>query len=204
MELNIPAGKQIILLNGSESIVNVPITLATDISVTLSSSFGPILGDMNNKFLTIASQVTQDLGWGGVSGSFKEMGYQVWQGTDTCKFSFDAIFHMKTSAREDVWIPAMTLAKLPLPIESEDNNTIGLKAPGPSILSAFGDNVKYKAKNNFSVRIGKLYLPNAIIKGAEPTMSSETDEDGYPIWVSIKLDVESLFTATTKLINGWL
>ena len=53
-----------------------------------------------------------------------------------------------------------------------------------------------------SVEVGKiLYLQSAVIKSAEPIFSNETDENNYPIWSKVSLDIVSVMTATTRLLD---
>ena len=40
------------------------------------------------------------------------------------------------------------------------------------------------------------------MKRAEPTWSLETDSNGYPIWGKIALDINSLSTATTDMLDN--
>jgi len=203
--MNIPKGKEVkIAVNGKgifEGLSNSPkMTLYSDLTLTLRSQFSPLLGDQSSSartLLGVVGQLSRDVLGFGFSGQFKEQGYQVWTSTDPIRFSIEVMFHMKTSAKNDVFYPSQALMKLPLPYTSEKG--IGLTAPGPSIAEAMGTTTQYGTR--YSFRCGVFYLPNVIVEAVEPTMSSETDSEGYPIWCQLKIDISSIFTATQNEIN---
>lgn len=198
--LTIPRGKQVILsVNGEQLVPNIPLVLSTDITISLQSRFESLLGDTSNKLIQVLSGITESTIGTGMTGRFKEMGYQIWAGTDPISFAFSIKLNMHTSGKTDVLEPAKVLCKLPLPYE--DNNSVGLVAPGPSVLDAMKINSKYKQECSF--RCGIFYLPSVIVTGAEPTFSTECDEEGYPIWCDIKFDVISIYTATRKMVDSW-
>ena len=199
--VTIPRGKEVKLaINGNPVLADYPsarMILSTDITISLQSRFESLLGDTSSKLIQILSGITESTTGVGLSGKFKEQGYQIWAGTDPVSFAFSIKLNMYTSGKTDVVEPAKLLCQLPLPYL--DDNSVGLVAPGPSVLSAMGYNAKYEQSCSF--RCGIFYLPQVIITTAEPTFSTECDEDGYPIWCDIKFDVISIYTATRQLIS---
>jgi hypothetical protein len=203
----IPKGKEVkIAANGKNILNDKRMFLSSEITLSLTSSFQHLLGDQSNNALTVlgvVSGVTESLTGKGFTGKFAELGYQIWTSTEPVRFSFEVLFNMITNAKTDVLEPAKILMNLPLPIDKSKTKEggIGLKAPGPSIVEALNKEAKYSKR--YSFRCGSFYLHNIIIKTVEPTFSSDVDENGFPIWCQLKIDVESLFTATQDQINNF-
>jgi hypothetical protein len=199
----IPKGKVItILKNGSDDIMpsGVVLTLDTEVTLSLQSHFEQLIGNTTLKAGTVLSGAIKAFTGETVSGSFKQAGYQIWTGTDPLTFAFSTTLNMKTSALRDVFAPAKILMNLVLPEEASGNG-FGLNAPGPTIVDALGTKTNYSKQ--YSFRCGIIYLPSIIITKAEPTFSDDVDEQGYPIWCTLQIEVSSVFTATTDLINGF-
>ena len=206
--ITIPAGKELRLFKqGSPLVSTVKIYIAEELTISLSSTFGPLMGGgSTNKLFSILGTIMRDVTGFGFSGQFKQMGFQIWEGTDPLSMSCTVRFDMGSAnlynAYQEVYLPTMILAKLPLPDDGNLKNGVGLIAPGPSILSAFGSTQSYAASNIISLEVGNiLRIPQVIIRKAEPTFSDMTDENGYPIWSKIQLDIVSVFTATTSMLD---
>ena len=207
--IRIPSGKILRLNLGGTSVTgNIPIVLEEDITLSLSSNFSPLMGGGNaNKLAGILGSVSRDVLGFGFSGQFKEMGFQMWTGTDPLGFSAQVGFYMGSTnvndAKVEVYEPAISLMKLPLPDDSgSDGAGIGLVAPGPSLLSILNKTAVSKSTKLISMQIGKIIRVNSVIvKKAEPTFSTETDSNGYPIWAKIRLDISSTVTATVQLLK---
>jgi len=201
--IKIPQGKRIrILKNGQEVLPSgINLTLDSEIQLSLSSQFSPLFGESPNTALTVIGSVTKEIaGWGG-SGSFKEMGYQVWQGTKPISFNFTTTLHMTYSGKKEVLDPAKILMKIPLPATQNLTEGFGLLAPGPSILALFD---KTKAKTDlYSIRIGMVYIDKVLIERVEPTFSSECDSEGYPTYISLTVECSSLYVATQTMIDNF-
>lgn len=103
---------------------------------------------------------------------------------------------MKTNAYTDVYLPATKLMKLPLP--GEDRNG-GLIFPGPTVLQALGLSSR---SNTYSIKIGNLFFYPVVFQKVEPTFSLETDINGYHIWIILKIDIKTIYTATTNAISN--
>lgn len=200
----VPRGKIVKIRKGTTDILEgkQPMVLDSEVSINFKSNFESLVGDATGKALTLISGITSDLGVGSITGKFKEMGYKIWTGTEPCTFSFTTTFNMITSAYEDVMLPSSKLIQLCLPTDGDlSKKEIGLVAPGPSLFAVF--NGELSQKENYSIRIGAFYLPKIIIESVEPAYSSDVDEDGFPIWCTLKIDVLSLFTATTNMVDDF-
>lgn len=204
--MTIPKGKIISIRVGDSDIFSdagieiVPqITIDTEITINLQSKFDSLLGSGANKVLGVFSGTAYSLTGKSFTGQFKEMGYRYWTGTEPITFSFDTKLCMKTSARKDVFEPAKVLMKLPLPKLAKKGEGFGLIAPGPSILDAL--DIETKFSRMYSFRCGVFYLPSVVFEKAEPTWSSEVDEEGYPIWCKLQMEISSLYTANTDMID---
>ncbi len=206
--IKIPLGK-ILKLNKKGGIPvtgDIPMVLEEDITLSLSSSFSSLMGSGGgSKLLTLLGMASRDLLGFGFSGKFKEMGFQMWTGTDPLGFSAQVGFYMGSTnsndAKIEVYQPALALMKLPLPDDSKmEEGGIGLIPPGPSIISVLKP--KSSIGKVISMQIGKILRINSVIvKKAEPTFSTEVDSNGYPIWARVRLDISSTVTATVQLLT---
>jgi len=219
----VPAGKKLLLHQGGEPIPEgVDCVLEENITLSLSSTFAPIVSGGLPTMFKILAQAISTFTKHEISVGFKQLGYQLWQSTDPLSFGATIGFYMDTNAKKDVYLPSIELMKLPLPSEITSNGA--LRAPGPTIFSLLSDinqsgNVgliekagysiedrkKLGRKSNISLQIGEIiYLPHVIVKKAEPTFSIETDSNGYPIWSKIRLDISSIYLATTDMLDNRL
>lgn len=202
MRIPVTKGKEVkIAMNGANILPNNKIILSSEITLTLTSTFKELLGESAGTavdILQMISQTIRDTTGANFGVRFKEQGYKIWSGAQPIRFSFETQFDFKTSGKKDVLTPAKELMKLCLPTEG----TIGLVAPGPSVLTALNADIgKAEYKRQYSFRCGAFYLPSVVIETVEPTWSSEVDSQGYPMWCALKIDVSSIFTATTNQID---
>ena len=207
----IPKGKTLSIMQGKTAITNVPLILEEEVTLSLSSSFKPIFGGGNTKVDIAGATVADIFGKGyGFSSRFKEFGYQFWENTDPLSFNATITFHMGIlglyRGRIEVYEPAIALSQLPLPRtgQTAGNGTLeNLIAPGPpptSLLNIDGYKGKYQ---KISLQIGNvLYVNDIIVKRAEPTFSTESDDEGYPIWSKVNLDIQSVETATVEMLSN--
>lgn len=209
--MTIPRGRKVQIFSSGSLITGVPLILEEDVTISLSSSFAPLVdsGPASNLIGLLGNLSADTLGFG-FSGQFKQAGFQVWKGTDPLQITFNVGLYMKTDALVDVIRPAKALMRIPLPLEGDDGNTgsFGLTPPGPSILEVFREgsgNTSAVSGKNISVVIGNtINLKKAIIKSVEPTFSSETDENDYPIWCKLKVDISSIYTATASMVDEYI
>jgi len=133
-------------------------------------------------------------------------------------------------AKKEVYDPVMDLQSLTLPTEGEGGNLISpgpsslevlketaetlqesqqskqLNRIGTAFGVAVGRGQEEQSRKNMrqiSLKIGNIIdIDYVVVKKAEPTWSSEVDENGYPIWATISMDIQSLFTATKEMLTG--
>jgi len=210
----IPSGKLLRIHQNKKNVVPVPMVLDEPVTVNLNSSFGPIMkqGGTISKGLDMLGAVLAQATKGKMQfgGQIVTLGLHVWEGTDPITLNVTVTFHVdKTDVNglEQVVKPAETLIAIPLP--DTGNFEIGqdgfgevlqkiskytLVAPGPTAAALIN---KDEGFNVYSIEIGQIVrLPKAIIKKAEPTWATETDDRGYPMWCKINLDIQSVYTGT--------
>lgn len=202
--IDIPRGKKLIILDKAVSfpVSGGPMLLDEDIQFTLSSTFSPVIQNAGNIYFNLIGGLIERYTKFGVSGQFKEFGFQVWESTDPLSFSPTVSFYMDTNAKTDVYDRAIDLVSLPLPTDARKGEGIGLIGPGPSVATVLGAEVGVKRGKELSMQVGNiLYVGDIIVKKAEPVFSTDTDENGYPIWAKVRLDIISLTTATVYMIK---
>lgn len=200
MALVVPSGSKVVIKQGTSAITGKELLLENDLTLSLQSNFAPLVDSQSNNWLTAIGQISNDLTGFGFSGQFKQMGFQIWQTTQPLAISLTVGLYRRTDAYADVVYPAKQLMKLPLPGEGPAGN---LQPPGPSLLDALAESSDVTTGKNISVRIGRLlHLKRVLISKVEPTFSSKTDENGNPIWIKLTMDISTLFTATSPMIDG--
>jgi len=204
--IKIPKGKTIrISVNTKPILSEYDMIIESDVTLSLSSSFEPFLGGGSGKLIDAIGAISKKKTGHGFSSKFKQLGIQTWTGTDPMSVSSVTIgFYIdrrNPDAYKQVFLPIMELCKLPLP--SEGGELGSLIAPGPTVAAAFeGEEEKGEYSDIIGIEIGNIIrIPNAIIKKAEPTFSNETDENDYPIWGKVSLDIISVFTATKQALD---
>jgi len=197
-----PMGSSVKIYRNKEVITDVELLLEEDLVLNLSSTFAPLVSGEANKNFTAMSGFAQSKGFNvNFTGQFKQFGFQQWTSTAPLGFSFTIGLYMRTNAATDVMIPAYELMKLPLPTDLGNSNIkkgkIGLKAPGPSIGGALIDS------DNMFISVGPILINPIIVKKVEPTFGLYTDEMGNYTSCVLRIDVESVFTATTNMIDDF-
>lgn len=183
------------------SLADTPLVLEEDVTLNINTKYAPVVGVSTNVGLKVFSQLTRELTGFQVGTDFKELGFQLWESTEPLSVSITVGLYMKTNAQTEVWQPAKELMKIALPEELKGSAGFGLKAPGPTVLQALG--INKQSKDLLVIRIGNMKLYPAVITRVEPTISKETDQFNNPIWVKLRLDIQTIFTATTNLIDEW-
>ena len=201
--IQVPIGKTIRINVNGKSVTEVPMIIETDITFSLASGFEPIMGGGDSKLLNIIGSFSKELFGKGGSGQFKQLGMRLWTKTEPINMSVTIGFYMdKTNpnAYEQVYKPTIQLAHLTLPEEGGLGGS--LIAPGPTIWSSLSGQKTGEDGKLISIEVGKvLRLESAIVMKAEPTFSSEVDEQGgYPIWSKVSLEFGSIQTATTMML----
>lgn len=207
--ISIPKGKTVEFhVRGAplEGTGDILMLLEQDITITMSSTFNPVTKGTSSSAFTMLGGVLREAGRtelaGWATGQFKQLGFQVWEGTAPLSTSITVRLTMETDAYNDVVRPAMALAKICLPHEGSGGSLI---PPGPSVLNAFtGDEGRAEVGEIITCYIGSYALRNVIIKRAQPTFSRHIDDKGYPISATVELGVETIFSATTSLVDDML
>jgi hypothetical protein len=209
--IRIPRGRQIEILRDGESILpGFPLTIENDVTLSVSSSFNPLFsgGDPIQKLITQIGKAIASVGGTGFGGTLKQMGIQVWESTDPLSLNLVMSFYLgmknQWDGLEEVKRPIFELMKLTLPSEGKGGTLI---APGPSPLDVFkGVNEKLNIKTQtISLDLGGiLYLPEIIVKEVQPTFGKEIDDNGYPVWGQVSVDIQTLFIATSDLLDDEL
>ena len=225
--IKVPEGKKVYINGDGSPIVGVDLVLDEPITLNLASNWEPLMNKTAGaaKFLSVLGNVFSDATEGRVafSGQSPIFGYQIFTSGEPLSFNFTVTLYAdktNVNAKDQVLIPALVLAALPLPTRSKDG--LLLEPPGPSILSLIKglniignlfntgeaslaqkvkDQIDNLAGKIFSISIGKfLYLPMVIVPKAEPTFALETDEDGYPMWAKVNIDVKSVEIAHRQML----
>lgn len=232
--IKIPAGKKLLLQADGSPVVDVPLTLDEPVTLNLASNWEPLMNKAAGaaKFLSVAGSLLRDVTGGktGFSGQSPVFGYQVFVSGEPLTFNVTVTLHAdkrNVNAKEQVLVPALLLAVMPLPQKSQSG--LFLTPPGPSVAGllkgldlaenvasslsteeagvTFGTNIQQKINNLagkiLSVQIGQfLRVPMVICTKAEPTFSIETDEDGYPMWAKVNMDIRSVEIAHRDMLKG--
>lgn len=206
MKIEIPRGRRIIFqqdggpLPGTE---NAEFILSEDLTLSFSTRFSRAVDSSTSKTRKLIASVIRDLGSskvaGFIGGEFQQLGFQTWDSTEPLKFSLSLTLNMENDARAEVVEPAIALTKICLPVLGEGGALIG---PGPSVLSAIGKDEyvanKYKKIHCY---MGNFKIPDIVMETANPTFSSQTDQNGDPIWAKIEVSFSTLFTASTDMLD---
>lgn len=199
------------------SVIDKDLIFDEDLSFKLSSSFGSLWDAHGNNLMTMLSSLTK----GKIpSGQFVMQGMQIWQSTDPLSFSLTLKLVTINNAKEDVFIPALTLAQLPLPMKSKNANGVTnsmlatLIPAGPNILKILTEghfesindflaklNGGTDSKGTYNVNVcGYLEFVSVIITSCNPTFSKYVDESGYPISADVELEFTTCQIATTDML----
>jgi len=136
----------------------------------------------------------------GVATTTQELTSQIWNSSNSVDVTLPFIFVSRTSAYDDVVIPAYKVAGLTLPTETASSS---LSAPGPHLQIKSNDNtwfaVDTQGGEHLSLHIGtKFVLESVVVTNVNVEFDTMLDKDGYP--VKAKVDV-SIRTHTTPVRN---
>jgi hypothetical protein len=175
--------------------------LEEDITLKFSSNFQALVSnETNSGFVLITDFLNEKLGVN-IPTTFKQLGFQQWTGTEPLNFSFTIKKFVESNSEYDVIRPFQLLAKLAVP--KVINNKGGLEAPGPTALDIiFNKQSKNVHKASLSIQLGSVFIEKVVIQGVEPTFSKEVDEFDGPIWMSLKIDAKTIFTANDQMIDN--
>jgi hypothetical protein len=207
MIIPIPKGKEVVFQQGGGPISgteNSRAILNEDLTLNFSSSFSSLAESSAPKAFKALAGVLKDTGAnkvaGFIGGEFKQLGFQVWTGTEPLSTTLSLKFSMDKDAKKDVMEPALAITKLVLPSTGDKGALIG---PGPSVLSTFeeGKIGSFTEGKNLHCYIGNFKISNIIVTRAVPTFSKHTDQYGYPIWATLELSFTTIFSATVEMLD---
>lgn len=207
MIIPIPKGKEVVFQQGGGPIPgteNSRAILNEDLTLNFSSSFSSLTESSAPKAFKALAGVLRDTGAnkvaGFIGGEFKQLGFQVWTGTEPLSTTLSLKFSMDKDAKKDVMDPALAITKLVLPSVGTKGALIG---PGPSVLSTFeeGKVGSFAEGKNLHCYIGNFKISNIIVTRANPTFSKHTDQYGYPIWATLELSLTTVFSATVEMLK---
>lgn len=207
MIIPIPKGKEVVFQQGGGPISgteNSRAILNEDLTLSFSSSFSSLTESSAPKAFKALAGVLRDTGAnkvaGFIGGEFKQLGFQVWTGTEPLSTTLSLKFSMDKDAKKDVMEPALAITKLVLPSTGDNGALIG---PGPSVLSTFeeGKIGSFAEGKNLHCYIGNFKISNIIVTRATPTFSKHTDQYGYPIWATLELSFTTVFSATVEMLD---
>jgi len=217
--IKIPLGKLVrfkqggILIPGTEK---AQFQLEEDINIIMGSSFSSVTESNSSAFLSLLSKevgerISKKFG-AFTGGQWKQFGFQTWTSTAPMSTSVTIVCSMEFDAYKEVVLPLMALAKLCLPTDIGSGELFG---PGPSLTTSLQkdgideiikdeENKIITAGRQLHCYIGSYRLKNILIKGAQPTFSRQIDNNGYPISGRIQLDIQTVYSATTNMVDDMI
>jgi hypothetical protein len=179
--------------------------LAEDYTISLTSEFRKLADDFQNEVTQLVDVVGATIksfsrGKVGFSSQFKQLSTQVWSSTEPAQVTIGITFDRKSNAEEDIMRVVKDLCSLPLPEEGLEGNLI---PPGPSPIEGVGIDAFGSSDTHINFTIGNMKFNRYLVVKAEPTFNKFTDDSGYPISVTIQLDLISMWAATKSLVYNW-
>lgn len=180
----------------------VQLRIQEDIGLSLNSEFSEVFSRGVSNFEKVASDAFAAATGLRVTSQFKEFGFQTWRKTSPLAFSLTVTLRMKTDAYTDVIKPTRALLSFAIPDDTGvDSEGAGMVLPGPNILSLFGLTEGSGAGSAIiKCKIGWMNFSSVIVKKAEPLYSKNVDSNGFSIWSQVKLDIETVYTATRQML----
>ena len=162
-----------------------------------------------------------DTAAGIVTGVTEYSGFQRWSDTDVLDVELSLGIISQGDAYKDVVLPMLALIKLTIPtVNTSDNAWINkartLRLPGPSIMKVInsvfnthiGSDAAYtESDSEFTICIGNLVFDHVVITSVTPTIMSDTDVNGYPLSVFLKLKFKGTRIPNNEMMDqifaGW-
>lgn len=207
--------------------------LQEDISIGLESQFqdaADLVPGIASKLQTLKSVMNAASGTS--SEFFNLFKLQVWQETNPVQMTFKLVFHTKTDAWADVWVPAMSLASLSVLKKIGTGEGGIFRTPGVSLANfakikaaqLATKNVKDEAKgkkaedalnkelenkdgfengNMVGVHIpGLIRFEDGFVPKCNLTFSKESTKMGAPLWAEIELQVQTTLPAYDQILTS--
>ncbi len=208
-----PGQKVLITDEGGRDIVGgVTILINSEISLRISSTYGPVTNYQPPAVVTALTNSITFLRERGFTGSHSLQGAQIWQDTKPMEFSLPLEFHMLTSGVTDVVNPVKKIINKSVPKKASNKTgkeTNRLIPPGPSLLKVLGlseedvdDKYLSTGDSLFNISIGNyLFIRGCVLTQAVPTFSKEVDSQEYPIWCKLDTTFTTFEVATTSMFT---
>jgi hypothetical protein len=131
----IPKGSKV-TISDSDGTTIASGALLDEYTLSLNSEFGTLFDTGGNKAFSVLGGAMKSMTGGqfGFSSNFRQMGFQIWKGTEPIQIQFTLEFHYTYNAREEVVAPINRLCRIALPGTGLFGNLI---PPGPSVLEAY-------------------------------------------------------------------
>jgi hypothetical protein len=222
--ITIPRGSRVVITNHEGEFLAGG-ALLEDYTISLNSDFGQLVDSGGNDAFTVLGGALKSLSGSrfGFSSQFKQMGFQIWKGTNPIQIQFSLEFHYTYNAHTEVVIPIRRLCRLPLPGDGLAGNLI---PPGPSVLEAIAgtkvsnmppssdtppnqdpevdeEGTKSTADTYVNVCVGNMLFMGCIVTSAEPTFSKYVDENDAPIYGRVALTIITMYSATKESLDNW-
>lgn len=209
-----------------EGINDTSFILMEPVTFNVSSSFKQLM-DTNTPELSqyLGGEVLKAFGAnttaGIVTGVTEYSGFLRWSDTPVIDTELSLGVISQGDAYRDVVLPMLSLIKLTIPTVNTANNTWinnarTLKLPGPSIIkvinSVFNTNIgsgsSYtESDTEFTICVGNLVFDHVVITSVTPTIMPDTDTNGYPLSVFLKLRFKGTRIPNNEMMDqifaGW-
>ena len=162
-----------------------------------------------------------DVAAGVVTGVTEYSGFQRWQSTSLIETELSIGVISQGDAYKDVVQPMLNLMKITIPSVNKSKSTLinrarTLRLPGPSIIKVINevfntdlgsDNDYTASDSEFTICVGNLVFDHVVITNVTPTIMPETDTNGYPLSVFLKLKFRGTRIPNDEMIDeifaGW-
>jgi hypothetical protein len=198
--------------------------LLEEYTINLTSEFGQLFDTGDGTAFTALGGALKSMSGGkfGFSSQFRQMGFQIWKGTEPIKLQFSLEFHYTYDAHTEVVAPINRLCRLPLPGNGPLGNLI---PPGPSVLEAISgtsaSNVPpageaptpaeidieatiNSADSYVNIRIGNMLFMGCVVTSAEPTFSKRVDEGNFPIYGRVAIAAQTMYSGTKDDLDRFM
>ena len=134
--------------------------------------------------------------------SSREFGFQYWSGSSPLNLSIKSTFYMRTGGLRDVMAPIKEITLLAIPMTNRNGS--GLNPPGANVGAVIlNDPDAPQPKNTRSIflNIGNMDLGEVIIKAVTCDLSKVKDDQGWPVWGTVSVDIDTVFTFDSAILD---
>lgn len=207
-------------LNDTNFILMEPVTF------NISSSFSELMQtEQPNVLQYLGGELLKTFGAnkaaGVVTGVTEYSGFQRWSGTGVIDTELSLGIISQGDAYNDVVKPMLNLIKLTIPqVNVNGEGLVGkartLRLPGPSVIKVINevfnanigsDSTYTESDTEFTICVGNLVFDHVVITSVTPTIMPDTDENGYPLSVFLKVRFKGTRIPNDQMIDeifaGW-